>query len=476
MENKCGATLSYSASVRPSAVTHNSATGKSYTYDANGNMTARGNQTLAWDIENRVMSVSISGGNSTDMEYEYTGIRVKKNGPNGTFLFPFKGYEIDPSNTTTKYIKIGNETFAAKKRTSGGATTQLFYHNDHLGGVQVTDSGGNRCQLNEYEPWGAVSRSDVTNPACDATHRFTGQELDPETGLYYYGGRYYDQDVGRFASADPFVQAPDMPQNLNRYSYVLNNPQGYVDPSGYFVAEAGAAAMKLAGWARIIHDLADLLGIGDSKKIRRPAKQKNAPQPQNEVTNKNGPEPSKNVSVYETNAVFVGTPIEWRQFEWVLTAQAGNDYPDGDARIGDWLTNLGLPIDEVWRSLSTINGLQIGIQGGWIKGDDGGMNAKGLYFGRDGRGGLELGKYDTISTPYGGLNLFASFGVNVAVYRGQNPAGRINAFNIAIFGKGTINYDNRLYLDSISLGLKGPAAGIAWTSETTSVSCWYFCK
>ena len=44
----------------------------------------------------------------------------------------------------------------------------------------------------------------------------------------------YDPDLGRFLSADPFVQAPANPQNLNRYSYVLNNPLSYTDPSGFF--------------------------------------------------------------------------------------------------------------------------------------------------------------------------------------------------------------------------------------------------
>lgn len=68
----------------------------------------------------------------------------------------------------------------------------------------------------------------------EPTHGFTGQELDPETGLYYYGGRYYDPELGRFISPDPFIQDPEDPQNLNRYSYVLNNPQSYIDPSGYF--------------------------------------------------------------------------------------------------------------------------------------------------------------------------------------------------------------------------------------------------
>ena len=73
-----------------------------------------------------------------------------------------------------------------------------------------------------------------TPATCDPTHRFTGQELDPESGLYYYGGRYYDQEISRFISPDPYVQEPDDPQNLNRYTYVLNNPQGYVDPNGQF--------------------------------------------------------------------------------------------------------------------------------------------------------------------------------------------------------------------------------------------------
>jgi len=114
----------------------------------------------------------------------------------------------------------------------------VFYHNAHLGSVNViTDSSAARCEILEYDPWGSVSRAEGptpgTQPTCDPTHRFNGKELDPETGLYYYGGRYYDPEISRFASADPYIQAPDNPQNLNRYSYVANDPQNYIDPSGY---------------------------------------------------------------------------------------------------------------------------------------------------------------------------------------------------------------------------------------------------
>ncbi|MEE8414588.1 MAG: RHS repeat-associated core domain-containing protein, partial [Dehalococcoidales bacterium] len=64
--------------------------------------------------------------------------------------------------------------------------------------------------------------------------KFTGQRLD-STGLYYYNARYYDPVIGRFISADPIIPNPSNPQSYNRYSYVLNNPLKYVDPSGNIV-------------------------------------------------------------------------------------------------------------------------------------------------------------------------------------------------------------------------------------------------
>ncbi|HMW72473.1 MAG TPA: RHS repeat-associated core domain-containing protein, partial [Cellvibrionaceae bacterium] len=63
-------------------------------------------------------------------------------------------------------------------------------------------------------------------------HGFTGHEhLDD--GLIHMNGRVYDPVLGRFLSADPMIQAPDNLQSFNRYSYVLNNPLFYTDPSGY---------------------------------------------------------------------------------------------------------------------------------------------------------------------------------------------------------------------------------------------------
>ena len=61
---------------------------------------------------------------------------------------------------------------------------------------------------------------------------YTGQYLD-DSGLLFYNARYYDPGMGRFVSADTISPGKDDPQNRNRYSYTLNNPLIYIDPTGH---------------------------------------------------------------------------------------------------------------------------------------------------------------------------------------------------------------------------------------------------
>lgn len=81
----------------------------------------------------------------------------------------------------------------------------------------------------DYQPFG--QEINLLNNASN-THKYTGKEFDTETGLYYYGARYYDPAIGRFISVDPAGGKPDNPQTWNRYVYTLNNPYKYVDPDG----------------------------------------------------------------------------------------------------------------------------------------------------------------------------------------------------------------------------------------------------
>ena len=64
--------------------------------------------------------------------------------------------------------------------------------------------------------------------------KFTSKERDNETGLDYFGERYYASTLGRFTTADPLGASARRidPQTMNRYSYALNNPIRYIDPDG----------------------------------------------------------------------------------------------------------------------------------------------------------------------------------------------------------------------------------------------------
>jgi RHS repeat-associated protein len=108
-----------------------------------------------------------------------------------------------------------------------------YYHTDNLGSSNVlTDRSGYRVQLYEYSTFGQTTYTDNTS-AFSISNRYTGQIIDDETGLYYYGARYYDPQLGRFIQADTMVPGAINPQNLNRYSYVNNNPLNLADLTGH---------------------------------------------------------------------------------------------------------------------------------------------------------------------------------------------------------------------------------------------------
>ena len=90
-------------------------------------------------------------------------------------------------------------------------------------------NAGNQVFKASYDAWGnqTVEQNDI-----DLRFGYCGHEMLPEFRLIDMGGRMYDPVLGRFLSCDNFVQEPDNSQNFNRYSYCLNNPLRYTDPSG----------------------------------------------------------------------------------------------------------------------------------------------------------------------------------------------------------------------------------------------------
>ena len=111
-----------------------------------------------------------------------------------------------------------------------GRSDVYYYHADGLGSITaLTDSKGKVAQRYEYDSFGKLKRfgNKVKN-----VYTYTAREYDRETGLYYYRARYYDAKVGRFISKDPFPGFIDLPQTLNYYAYVGNNPINWIDPIG----------------------------------------------------------------------------------------------------------------------------------------------------------------------------------------------------------------------------------------------------
>ena len=204
------------------AVTHTS-DGKSYTYDGNGNMLTDGTRTIAYDYDNMPKSIQM-GGDTTTFVYDGNGNRVKKMSPSETKVYIGKLYECN-SGACSKYI-VANGTRIAHK----SGTIVYYYHTDHLGSTAVvTNEAGASQGAIYYKPFGATLSGSVPTD-----HQYTQQEFDDETGLYNYNARLYNPTLGRFISADTIVPSPFNPQSLNRYSYVMNNPLRYTDPSGNF--------------------------------------------------------------------------------------------------------------------------------------------------------------------------------------------------------------------------------------------------
>lgn len=108
---------------------------------------------------------------------------------------------------------------------------QFFYHPDHLGSSSfITNLEGEVVQHIEYVPFGEVFIEERNN-VWNTPYLFNAKEFDEETGMYYYGARYYDPRLSLWMSTDP--KEEKMPA-VNSYCYVFNNPVVYLDPSGEF--------------------------------------------------------------------------------------------------------------------------------------------------------------------------------------------------------------------------------------------------
>lgn len=269
---------------------------ESFTYDVRGNLKSDGRWDYTWDAESRLVfietsSVAVAAGAPQEKfgyRYDYAGRRYAKdvyvwNGsdayedkPSQTTLFYYDGWNLvyearysgityagdDPSSATfdgeTAYYwgldwsttldgsgGVGGLVAIANRQAGEASATFRYPGYDGNGNlVTLLDVSGNVTASYEYGPYGELWRATGVDAPLNP-FRFSTKYHDAETGLYYYGYRYYSPDYGRFFSKDPIGESG----GLNLYAFVNNNPYNAWDYLGMFSDEFdlwGGSSMSIS--------------------------------------------------------------------------------------------------------------------------------------------------------------------------------------------------------------------------------------
>ncbi len=234
---------------------------RTFTYDAFGNMTAAGNpgvtslpfngnnqivgasydqagnqlkvngNSVAYDFENHIANETDGVSQAVETYvYDGDGRRVEKYGPGGT------------PRTVFVYDALGRLAAEYNSTATVPPCITCYLSDDHLGTPRlITDSNGLVAERHDYLPFGeevaagTFGRNQTYGSTAGVINqKFTGKERDSESGLDYFGARYYGSALGRFTSPDkPLVdQFVYNPQSWNLYTYVRNNPLAFIDPTG----------------------------------------------------------------------------------------------------------------------------------------------------------------------------------------------------------------------------------------------------
>ena len=150
--------------------------------------------------------------------------------------------EIDSTgNARELYYISGPDGVIAILQKMNNQDSIFYIHKDYLGSYDVISKyDGTVKERNNFDPWGRRRNPvDWSYDNVSTTHfldrGFTGHEHLDQFGLINMNGRVYDPLLAMFLSPDNNLQSPDFTQNFNRYTYCLNNPLKYTDPSGEFI-------------------------------------------------------------------------------------------------------------------------------------------------------------------------------------------------------------------------------------------------
>ena len=205
-------------------------------------------------------SILIEGERSAAFTYNGTGDRVKMYVAEGTTpvltrYYVGGQYEYDQTPGGTKErLYLDGDAYSSPmvlQRENGGSWTAYNIGRDYLGNItHIATLDGTLVAEYSYDPWGRLRNPSTleiyapgSEPELFLGRGFTGHEHMTWFGLINMNARLYDPLLGRFLSPDSYVQNPYDAQNFNRYTYCLNNPLKYTDPSGAELTILGAMAI-----------------------------------------------------------------------------------------------------------------------------------------------------------------------------------------------------------------------------------------
>jgi RHS repeat-associated protein len=237
-------------------------------YDPAGNMimqadSLKGVKVMEYDSGSRVTRVLPEQGPALgEYQYDEQGYRVRKisriRGPEGErvteIVSPSMYFSLErellneadneePGPAAVNNIYVNGVRCAAVD-SHGNAR---FYHTDQVDSVKlVTNAAGEVLTSYEYTPYGETW---FTEGSEDNAPKYNSQELDEESGFYYYNARHYDPEISRFVTADTVIDGEYSTQGWNRYMYCRGNPVVFRDPTGHYRNGLWGLGDMLHAWA-----------------------------------------------------------------------------------------------------------------------------------------------------------------------------------------------------------------------------------
>ncbi len=225
-----------------------------YSYDANGNVVARGNDGFRYDSQNRLTGFTRGNVNASYL-FDGRGQRVRK-----TVGSDVRDFLWDNGQLLAEYNAAGT---LLRRYTHGLGRDEVlmqhrgndtyYYHADPQGSiVAISNAAGQVVQRYDYDAWGQLLRNTgsfaFSGNGLVNTRTFLGREYDAESGLYHLRARAYDARSGRFLQKDPQQGNLRDPRSMHPYIYALNSPTLYSDSTGEVAAIEYSFTLKSGRW------------------------------------------------------------------------------------------------------------------------------------------------------------------------------------------------------------------------------------